>query len=315
MPSARVAHVPYISGAMMTGALPPAIGTELIRTAYQTLYDRTHPPEKYCDGERPRLLWMPYQHAERGHRFEKHLVIDPDRRPGVWGYAVLSEMASPLPLAIFDATVLTGIRTAAKSALFAMECFAHWQQVPENIVIYGASTQAVHHAIQFRAAYPQAQVYLMTRSAQSCRTMATILSHYGDGYQYVVDEERVDFPPDIIITTTSSTTPVITETNVRSAQLLIAVGSSSGDVSEIAPAIVPRYRCVVDAQISIAGKGELAIPLRLRLMEAAAITELRDFLNDADKTTITTQPHLFVSKGLVIEDYVVALWFLQHINF
>lgn len=121
--------------------------------------------------------------------------------------------------------------------------------------------------------------------------------------------------PDIIITATSSPRSIISRSCLRSAKLLIAVGSSRADCTEIDRDIVAMADRYVDAKISIEGKGEYAIPLRSGQIDPTSIVELHDILMNGASYVFGKAPTaIFVSKGLVIEDYALAMAVLKNMG-
>lgn len=283
----------------------------MMQEAYTELYDPTNPPVKNVlpqEGDSFTLM-MPYHDPKRKLFFEKVMRIHRTRRPGVFGYALLSDAESMNPKCIFDATALTGYRTAAKSLLFATLFFDNRGIHPQKIDIYGSSTQAFFHAALFVRHYPSSAVYVIARSSTSAAYVRSLLDEIDPDHKIVLIDQKSSEREgsDIIITTTGSEVPFITRRHARAGQLIIAVGSSSGERSEIDVAVVRESHRHIDSKISIPGKGEYAIPIREGLIERDSIVELFDVLMAGPKYCFeSTKTALFVSKGLSIEDYIVA---------
>jgi ornithine cyclodeaminase/alanine dehydrogenase-like protein (mu-crystallin family) len=171
--------------------------------------------------------------------------------------------------------------------------------------IYGTSTQALYHANLFASHYPDIAINIIARSEASKQRFAQKMLEHGISSTSITIGGEVAADPDIIVTATSSPTPVVSTENVQSTKLIIAVGSSSGSRSEISEDVVISRDLYVDASVSIDGKGEYRIPLDSNLISGGAIKELHQLLR-AEKNHVFRTPALFVSKGLVIEDYAVA---------
>lgn len=310
MTPTATASIPYFTSAQILGAIGSIDPIATVRDAYTTLYDPENPPVKHvlpgavADAF---TLVMPYEHKPDNLFLEKVLFVDRKKRPGVAGYASVYDLSTHSPLAVLDATALTGYRTAAKSLLFASLYFQNRvHSTPKVIHIYGSSTQAFFHAALFSKYYAEAVISIITRSVDSRDKFEALLRNDMADRKIKVFNGPTNLgdDPDIIITTTSSQKPLIGQAQAEAVRLIIAVGSSSGKNSEIASEVVAKSNRYVDSRISIEGKGELKIPLDEGLIDRESIRELVDVLVDGASHVygeMTTT--LFVSKGLIIEDY------------
>jgi ornithine cyclodeaminase/alanine dehydrogenase-like protein (mu-crystallin family) len=304
--------VPFITSADVVAMFSALDGPQIIRDAYLYLYDAAHPPVKYVlphESEDRFTVVMPYEDRARRIFTEKVIYIDRSVRPGVSGYISVYDIAAQRFIAILDATALTGLRTAAKSLLFSKLFFQHRSQsYPSTVHIYGSSTQALFHALQFGDAYPLARISVISRSHDSMERIERYLR--GRGAHNC--ETCLGFPaqvkPDVVITATSSDIPLISRDRVHASSLIISVGSASGKYTEVDTNLVVASNRFIDSLISIDGKGEYKIPIDMGLIERDSIRELIEVLRggssfDFGDDRIT----LFVSKGLIIEDYMFVM--------
>lgn len=302
-------QVPFYSSADILSALSNFDTMQIVSDAYTFLYDSSCPPIKYVmphGSENQSTVVMPYEDKPKGIFVEKVVFMDRSRKPGVTGYISIYDKTDRRLIAVVDATALTGLRTAAKSLLFSNLYFSNGLRCsPRTIHIYGSSTQAYYHAVQFAKRYPQALVRVIARSQKSMTRLENDLK--GHAFENCI--ACLEIPdseiPDVIITATSSVSPIITGAIHRSTRLIIAVGSSRGDQTEIDPNIVAGCSHYVDSRMSIDGKGEYKIPIEKGLIKRQSVNELIDVIAGGhDYIYGKEQTALFVSKGLIIEDYM-----------
>lgn len=302
-------QVPFYSSADIMAVVSGFDATQVVSDAYTSLYDATSPPVKYVlphESEDQFTVVMPYEDKPKGIFAEKVVFVDRSRRPGITGYISVFDTVGQRPIATMDAMALTGLRTAAKSLLFANLYFSNGLRYsPRTIHIYGSSTQAYYHAVQFAAHYPRASIKVLARSQESMARLENDLKGHAFENCVVCLEAPDSEAPDIVITATSSAVPIITGGNCSSTCLIIAVGSSRGDQIEIDPNIVARCSHYVDSRMSIDGKGEYKIPIEMGLIKRQDINELIDVILGGCAYLFGNQrTALFISKGLIIEDYM-----------
>lgn len=302
----KLKKIPYYTSSQIITLLSNTNIPGLIKEAYARLYNPLMINKKLrvALSESHDIVFMPFSDHEGIVASKAMLLEKEEKTPGVFGWLILYDRKKKEPVAIFDATALTGIRTAAKSLLVSQQFFDN--EKLRQIYIYGSSTQAIHHFNQFSKFYTKSVFHFIVRSKKSADRIRQILANKNDNINITNDHITIKQDPDIIITATKSETPLITNKNLRSAKLLIAVGSSSGEQSEIDLGIVSTSTLLVDAFISISGKGELNLALQDKLISLDDITELHTLLV-SNKTLSNDKPVLFVSKGLAIEDYIVAM--------
>lgn len=301
--------VPFYSSAEVMTAVAQFDAPQIISDAYTTLYDGTKPPTKCIlpyESDDHFTMIMPYEDKPKGIVMEKVVFVDRLTRPGVKACITIYDSKTGRPIASMDATALTGLRTAAKSVLFAKMYFSRRVgSNPRTIHIYGSSTQAYFHVLQFLSAFPSLRIRVIARSAESGEALGRRLMDNAVQNCEIVTAPPAGETPDVIITATSSPSLLVTQDNAMGVPLIIAAGSSSGRHSEIDPRIVASRSRFIDSRVSIDGKGEYKIPIERCLIERDSITELYDVLvAGASYVFDSRNTALFVSKGLVIEDYM-----------
>jgi len=295
--------VPYYTHGNIVRALSSTDCTGLIRHAYTSGCSAQSMPAKFRSAHPSGdAVIMPFEGSD-GLFANKVMLIAPKKMPGIFGWMTMYNIQNREPVAMFDATALTGIRTAAKSLLMSQYIFSHNE--PVHIHIYGSSTQAYFHFTQFYKYFVNAQFTFIVRSESSKQRLNHMVSDEYDRHTIVHDIHERLLSPHIIITTTKSPNPIITDIDYKVTKLMIAVGSSTGEHSEIAMDVISKSHIVVDAKISVDGKGELKMALDDRYILEGDIIEFRDVLLRSSMLDMQ-KPVLFVSKGIAIEDYVFA---------
>jgi ornithine cyclodeaminase/alanine dehydrogenase-like protein (mu-crystallin family) len=282
--------------------------SKLIRDAYTKFYDPQNMNKKIRLQNKTShdIIIMPF-HDQREIVINKVMLMEKGNKiPGVFGWMTVYDIEKHQPVAIIDATALTGIRTAAKSLLMSQICFK--KEWPKHIYIYGSSTQALYHYNVFSSYYKNAFFYFIVRSKEAEMRLRNSLKKTEKNFNITCNQSNIIEDPDIIITATKTKKPLINNLTIRSSKLLLCVGSSSGEKSEIELDIVASSKIIVDSFVSISGKGELNMALERSLISKKNITELNTVLTSNENIiSKTLTPVLFVSKGLAIEDYVFAI--------
>lgn len=309
-PSSSENAVPYVSASQFLEDINSLDPADVIKEAYTTLYNSKYPPCKYTLSQpknTANTILMPYVNEEDALYFEKVVFMNQKKRPGITGYAIAYSLHAHIPLLMIDASVLTGYRTAAKSLLFSKLFFETFPtKKPSTVVIYGSSTQAYFHALLFAQEYPSAQIMIIARSFSSKEIFENQINHLANRQNIIVTHAS-SFSrnqSDIIITTTSSPKPLLFLNDCQSTPLIIAVGSSSGVQSEIDQSIIRASNLYIDSYISLDGKGESHLALKNELIQRDSIGELAQLLEGDLKDFGPQDKTLFISKGLIIEDYL-----------
>ncbi|WP_197411672.1 MULTISPECIES: hypothetical protein [unclassified Sphingopyxis] len=98
---------------------------------------------------------------------------------------------------------------------------------------------------------------------------------------------------DLIVTTTPSTTPVLTEAMVRPGTRIVAVGADTPGKQELETALTAKARLIVDSAVQCAHHGEAGWPVRAGLVAAESLVELGALLEN---------PVAFAETDIVVAD-------------
>ena len=281
---------------------------DAVEGAFRKRDDETPPRQHvpFGDGE---MLFMPASSPRAAG--VKLVTINPANRdrglPLINGVYLLFERGSLEPAAIVDAVALTGIRTAAVSAV-ATRALA----LPDagHLVIFGAGAQAHAHLEAMVAVRPISHVAVVSRSPDKARRLADRARDLvGDGRIETADAVA---EADIVCTCTTSPTPVFDGAKIQPGVHINAVGSYKKDARELDSEAISRATTIaVETRPVMGESGDLAIPLDQGELDPAAIKELAEVLDGPrDPGAIT----IFKSVGQAFEDLAVAELLLDSVR-
>jgi len=162
--------------------------------------------------------------------------------PTIQGEVVVMDTRTGRRLMQLDGPTLTARRTAAVSLLAARLLGAAEAQ---NVLLIGTGAQALAHAEALAALMPQARLHVQGRSAAASSAFADRLHAAGLQAQALTPEQQASQPWDLIITATTSATPVLADAAAQGA-LVVAVGAYRHDMAELPTTLVKRAALTVD---------------------------------------------------------------------
>jgi ornithine cyclodeaminase/alanine dehydrogenase-like protein (mu-crystallin family) len=178
--------------------------------------------------------------------------------PTVTSVYVLSDYATGAPQALMDGGYLTGIRTAAGSAV-ATRLLA--RQDARTLGVFGTGVQARFHVETIRRVRALEQVLVSGTSREKEDAFATWVTATTGLTCSAASAEDVS-AADIVAACTTSPTPVVSADAVRPGAHINAVGAFTPSTRELPSAVVARARVYVDTRpgaLSEAGDLLLAV--------------------------------------------------------
>jgi alanine dehydrogenase len=219
---------------------------------------------------------------------------------------LLFDPETGVPLALMEGRFITGIRTAATSAVATKHMATPG---PKQLAIFGAGVQARFHIDAMIEAANIARVMIASRTAQKAHELAAQVRALHGLACEVVSVEEAASRADLICTCTTSPTPLFDGSIIRAGAHINAVGAFTPLNRELDTATVLRARVIIDAG-SAAGQeaGEIQIPLTEGAIKSSHVKgTLAEVVSgklagreSSDEIT------LFRSCGLAIEDLVTA---------
>lgn len=220
---------------------------------------------------------------------------------------ILSDIETGVPLAVMDGAELTGVRTAAASAVATRYLARRDCRV---LGLLGAGVQAEFHLRALVEVRPLQSVLVWDRDPARLDSFIRRM-HRAVSIDLEVgeDAEHVAAESDLIVTATTSGAPVFAGAAVRPGAHVNAVGAFTPTTRELAPDLVARSRVVVDTYAgALAEAGDLLIPLRAgQISRDHLAAELGEVVN-GDKAGRTSEAEItiFESVGAAFQDAAAA---------
>jgi alanine dehydrogenase len=223
-------------------------------------------------------------------------------RPTVTATVLLGDAATGELLALIDGTALTALRTGAAGGLAAR---ALSRPDVARVALFGAGAQARAQLLALVAVRPIAEVCVVTRDpthaarlrdwASREPALARLTIHPSAARDAVASA-------DIVVTATTSGTPVFDGHWLRGGVHVTAVGSFTPDARELDDETLRGARVVVDQRAAaLAEAGELRGRTERDVIELGEIVA-----GTARGRTSATERTVFKSVGNAIQDLVVA---------
>ena len=223
------------------------------------------------------------------------------------GVVLLFEPDHGQLVAIMDATAITGIRTAAVSAV-ATQALA--REDAGDLAILGTGTQAERHLEAMALARPLRRVRVWSRDPARVRAFADrARKQRGIEVEPARTAEEAIAGADLVCTVTSASSPVLHGAWVAPGAHVNAVGACTPDSRELDTEAVSRSRLFVDRRESaLREAGDVVLPIREGAIdEGHIVAELGHVLaGDATGRRTTSEITLFKSLGIAVEDIAAA---------
>ncbi|MDI7260566.1 MAG: ornithine cyclodeaminase family protein [Thermodesulfobacteriota bacterium] len=226
-------------------------------------------------------------------------------KPTIFASYLLNDPTTGELLALMEASTLTGIRTGGTSGL-ATRYLA--REDAKVIGVIGTGFQASYQVKAIRAVRLIAEVWAydvdFRKLEEFCDHMDSMVSvHAAKNASEVVRHA------DILVTVTTSKTPVFSGKDLKPGTHINAVGAFRCDMREVDEETVMRATIVVDTfEGCMAEAGDLLIPIREgKLKEDSIHSDLGDLVTGKKKGRKSSEEiTLFKSVGFAMEDLVVA---------
>lgn len=223
----------------------------------------------------------------------------------IQGVYVLVDSDTLAPLAILDGTELTAIRTPATTLLAVTRILAATPHAENpHVLVFGAGVQALNHVRAAHALLPGATFAVVGRRPERTRELIETLAAEGIGAREATVEEVPR--ADVVLCTTTSTTPLFEGRLVAPHAVVAAVGQHGLDAREVDATLVRRSDVVVEGRASALREAGDLIPARsVEEWEAIRPTNLQELVRGAF-VRAPGRPCLYAGVGMAWEDLVTA---------
>ncbi len=296
-----------LSAADVNAALPMPKAITAMRRAFGQLSagQSEAPLRARLAVEKGVTLLMPAylrQSREMGVKIVSVFAENPSLGLPVVNAAVLAlDPQTGQPLALLEGNSLTAIRTGAGGGL-AADLLA--RQNAATVALFGAGVQARAQLRALLAVRKITQVYLISRSRQSAEKLAAEIALWSDAPAVVLAESprQAVQNADIVITATTSATPVFDGADLKPGTHITGVGSYTPQMQEVDAASVLRAKVVVDSrEACLAEAGDIIIP------NAPIHAELGEIVNGQKPGRQSAEEiTFFKSVGVAAQDAAAA---------
>ncbi|MDJ0617535.1 MAG: hypothetical protein QNJ63_12465 [Calothrix sp. MO_192.B10] len=221
--------------------------------------------------------------------------------PTVTAMVLVLDPQTGQPKAFMDGNSLTALRTGAAGGL-AAELLA--RQDGKVVALFGAGVQARAQLHGVMAVRTIEQVNLISRTRASAEKLGAEIGTWSNPpvVNLVTTPQQAIINADIVITATTSATPLFDGKDLKPGTHITAVGAYTPQMRELDDITVQRARIVVDSRTAcLAEAGDIIIP------QAKIDGELGEIINGV-KSGRHSQEEItcFKSVGVAIQDAVVG---------
>ena len=306
-------QVRLLSRSDMASVLTMPDVIEAVEEGFRSVGEKDHVPVRLPVQvvDRPAVtLFMPaYLHGSRtlGAKVVSAFHDNPSRGlPMISGFYVLCDADTGRLIALMDATFLTGIRTAAASAVATKYLAREDSRV---LGVIGAGVQGRFHVDAIRAVRPIERVVVYNRTPGRGSALVDELNSSAIPCRLADTASECAAEADVLAVCTSSGSPLFDGGLVRPGTHVNAVGAFIADRRELDTTLIQRARVCVDTYDgAFEEAGDILIPLRagditrdhVQAELAELVTGRKGGRASQDEITV------FKSVGYAMEDAVTA---------
>jgi ornithine cyclodeaminase/alanine dehydrogenase-like protein (mu-crystallin family) len=207
------------------------------------------------------------------------------------------------PLALFDGSALTAVRTAAVSGLATRYLS---RPDPRTLAIFGAGVQAWAHLVAMHTERPIERTWVVSRTEDRARSFVTRAADGGISAELGVSDVVAE--ADLICTCTTSTEPLFDGALLKPGVHVNAIGAYRPTDRELDTETMRRARIVVETrEVALAEAGDLVIPIQEgAISEADLVADLGEVVGGKEVRTGPGVITVFKSVGVAFEDLALA---------
>ena len=303
-------RVRILSSDSVRAAIDMPVAIDVMREAFGALAagEATVPVRVVLETSHGVSLFMPAHLKERDSAGVKIVSVNEGNAqsglPVINAVVIVLDTLTGCPIALMDGTWLTALRTGAVGGL-AADLLA--RKDAATVALFGAGVQARTQLEAVRCVRDITEVRVVSRTTKSAQDLAGELS--GVDAISLDDPDEAVAGADIIITATSSSTPVFNGALVGPGTHVTGVGSFTTEMREVDATLVERARVIVDhKEAALEEAGDIVGPIRDGLISEDVIAgEIGDIV--LGRIAGRTEPEeitYFKSVGNAVQDVAVA---------
>ena len=303
-------HLRVLRAADIDRAVDMYAAIEVMATAFRQLASgRVNVPRRLgVETDGGLLLAMPGSLPDQNALAIKVVSVFPGNSraglPSIFGLVLVLDAATGAPVALIEGSRLTALRTGATTGL-ATKLMA--RENARTVALFGAGVQARTQLAAVRAVRDIAEVRILSRTRESAARLAAELTDIDA--RIAGDSRDALRGADIVITATTSATPLVAGRDLDPGTHVNAIGAYTAAMREVDADAVRRARVVVDTRDgAMAEAGDLIIAMRDGVVDAQHIVaELGEVVTGAVAgRTSAEEITLFKSVGHAAEDVALA---------
>lgn len=225
--------------------------------------------------------------------------------PTIQGFIALLDAETGALLALVDTIEITARRTAAATALAA----TYLARADSAVLgVIGCGTQARYHLEALTDVLPIREVRFCDRRPEAAETFSHTIEAAGLHGVRMPEPEAVASNADVVVTLTTSTTPLLRAANVRQGTFVAGVGADNPSKNELGADLLRASRVVVDVLTQACSMGDLHHAIRAGALSAA---DIHGDLSGLVAGMIAgrsddSQRFVFDSTGVAVQDLAAA---------
>jgi alanine dehydrogenase len=262
------------------------------------------PPKVYLTLEDGDFRAMPsYLMGYAGVKWVNSHPKNPEKGlPTVMAVFILNDPKNGFPLAIMDATFLTSLRTGAAGGVAAKHL------ARENSKVFGfigCGKQAIFQLLAIKEIFDIELVKAYDISEKAELAFKEFCKKEGVDCRITNAKDACDC--DVLITTTSSTSPVVKKDWIKEGTHINAIGADAPGKQELEIEILKKSKIVVDDLEQALHGGEVNVAHSLGIIRRENIyATLGEIVAGIKKGREGNEITIFDSTGLAIQDLAVA---------
>ena len=220
--------------------------------------------------------------------------------PTVMALTVILDIATGMPVAIFNATKLTDMRTGAAGAV-AAKYLSPKKEIVLGLIGTGRQAGAQYQAISKELDISEIKCW--SRNSLHAEKFAQSITAYSA--RSVSLEKACDC--NVLVTTTPSRAPLVRSEWVKEGTHINAIGADAPGKQELDPMLLKQGLVFVDDMSQAVHSGEVNVPITKGLFAAEDITgTLGEVVIGMKRRGSLDQVTIFDSTGLAIQDLAIA---------
>lgn len=217
--------------------------------------------------------------------------------PRIQGIYTLLDAQTLTPILQCDGAALTLLRTASVTAAVVKKLT---QKTDLKVAIFGSGPQAISHAHAVSAATGISEIYLLARNAMTAQKVVDELS--ADGFAIRLGTPLDLANADLVLTATTSATPLFSEDLVSPTAVIAAVGSHEPAARELPGALLRTGSVFVESKKSaLLEAGDILLAIQEGHLKESDLIGLSELFR-SPRTHEAKERKIYKSTGMSWQD-------------